>query len=241
HASGVDMEERVIRTRQRATVEGDPERVRRGVRVSHDAFDLVEVAPAFGSGRGQLVDGERTGDTAPVAGLVAGRRRNIVGDPHNTYVDPVGTQPVGGDAEVEPISRVVAEAQYDTGATVGRASDPVDLLGRRGREDVAEHRAVGEARTDGPGVGGERPRGAPGDVGDLAGGRPALSAEARGVGNAFDVGGRGGGETRQYTFLERVRIVEDVGHGSLTESSRYQAGSVTLRSRSRSPCSRSPS
>ena len=220
HLSRIDVEERVARSRQGAAVEGDAERVRRGVRMSHDPLDLIQVASTLRGGRGELVDRERTGDPAPVLHPVTWRGGDVVGDPHDTNVDPLASQAIGRSPEVEPIPRVVAEPEHDSRTAVGGASNAVDLLGRGRREDLTQHRAVGESRPHHAVVRRVVPRPTADHERDLAGQRAASSTKARGVRYALDVVGMRGGEAREYAFLERVGVVEDVGHGNLTESSR---------------------
>ena len=148
HLTGLDVEERLVGARHRAAVEGHAEGVRRRVGLGHHALDLVEVEPGLGGRAGDLVDGERAGDPAPLVLLVERGGGDVVGDVDDPGVDALGAEPVGGDLEVEPVAGVVAEAHDDAGATVGGPADPVDLLGRRGGEEVAEHGTVGEPGAD---------------------------------------------------------------------------------------------
>ena len=74
-----------------------------------------------------------------------GAAGDVVGDIDDPGVDPLGAEPVRGDAEVQPVARVVAEAKHDSRAAMGGLGDPVGLLGGRRGEQVAQHGAVGES------------------------------------------------------------------------------------------------
>ena len=62
HLPALDGEQRLIGPRHRAAVEGDAERVGRGVGRAHDPLDLVQVGALLGRRPGDLVDGEGAGD-----------------------------------------------------------------------------------------------------------------------------------------------------------------------------------
>jgi hypothetical protein len=214
HGASLDLEQRRVGARHRAAVEGHAEREGRGVGRPHHPLDLVEVEPGLGGSAGDLVDGEGAGDAAALADLRSGGGGDVVGDVDDPRVDALGPQPVGRHAEVEHVTRVVAEAQHHAGAAVRGAPDTIDLLRGRGGEQVAEDARVGEAGPDDAVVGGEVPRPTTDQQADLALRRTAGADEARGVRHPLDVGGVGQREAADDLVLELRRVVVHVRHGA---------------------------
>ena len=129
HVPLVDGEQRFIGTGKCAPVESDAEGVRRGIGRAHHALDFIEVRAVLCCCRGNLVHSKGARDTAPFLVLLRARRRDIVGYVHDPGVDSLADQPFGGDTEVQSVTGVVAEAQHNSGTTVRRLGDPIDLLG----------------------------------------------------------------------------------------------------------------
>ena len=110
-----------------------------------EALGRVEVGAGLDGGPGDLEHRQVTGDAAAVTVLARLPGGDVVADGDDAHVDPLGAELLGSDTEVEHVSGVVAEAEDHAAAVLGVAGHGVDLVGRRGGEDVAAGRTVGEA------------------------------------------------------------------------------------------------
>ena len=136
-----EAEERVPRAGQRAPGERDADGPGRRVAAPAEAFDLVEVR----AGRRRRTEGLEHREVArdAPASLDVRCGCHVVRHRDDPGVDALGTESFGGQTEVHGVACVVPERQDDAATLVCGLRDRVDLGGRRGREDVADHGAAG--------------------------------------------------------------------------------------------------
>ena len=101
-------------------MEGDAERVRRGVGRPHHALDLIQVRAVLRRSRSDLVHRKGACDAASFLLLLPAGRGDVVGHVHDPGVDSFADQALGGNTEVQPVTGVVAEPQHNSGAPVRR-------------------------------------------------------------------------------------------------------------------------
>ena len=148
HQPGRHLEQRMIGAGHRAAGERHAQGPGAVVRVPGDPLHLIEVVTVVGRSTSDLEHDEVTGDAAPPLDLLDRRGGDVVGHEHHPGVDALGDQPLLSQGEVHDVAGVVAGAEQQSAVGGRGLADRVGVLGRRGGEDVPDHRTVGEARAD---------------------------------------------------------------------------------------------
>ena len=189
-----DGKQRGLGPRQGAASERDPDGAGAVVGQPGQPLDLGQCQALLGGGAGNLEHHQVAGHSpAPLArACIPGGY--VVGDNHRPAVDPLGPQPVLGQAEVQPVPRVVPVAEKDSRAGIEGPAGAVGLLGRGGREDFADHGRVQQAGSDHAHERRVVPRSAAADHRDLARDGPARPHHGGGVRHRLDVPAVRGGE-----------------------------------------------
>ncbi|MCY1229773.1 hypothetical protein D9M72_421580 [compost metagenome] len=216
HLPGGHVEQRRVRSRQRAAVECHAQGTGAVVGPDGQTFDGVEVQSCFRRGTGNLEDRQVPGNAAALLDLVQRSAGDVVRDQDGAGFDALGVKPQLGLAEVEHVAGVVAVAQQHAAARVGGLGHPVDLAGCRGSEHVATGGARGEARSHEACEGRVVAGSAAHHQGHLAGGH--LGGADHAAVHPGDVPAVGCHKAVQCLIREISGVVEDLGHGFLIES-----------------------
>jgi hypothetical protein len=99
--------------------------------------DLRQRLTRGGGGARDLVDQHRAGDTPAAVGRHGGAQRDVVGHDHHLGGDALGAGQLRGEAEVQPVTRVVLYDQDGAGRARGGADAGEHGVHARRGEDVA--------------------------------------------------------------------------------------------------------
>ena len=141
-------EQRLIRAGQRAAVERHPERPRRRVRRLRHPDHARQVQPVLGRRARALEYREITCDTTPLRFFTLRCAGDVVRHCEVVRLDAFAAQLRDGKVEVHHVAGVVTGRQQHPGVSVRGPRNRSGLVRGRRREDVADHRTVGEPRAD---------------------------------------------------------------------------------------------
>jgi hypothetical protein len=202
HLAFFDAEEGIGLARDGAASEAHASGAHAGIGVAGERLDIRDAVTTGGGGPGRLEDVEATGDTAPPVGLCRRRGEDIVRHQHCAGIDPLGTQPRFGHAEVHDIAAVVAEGEEHARPAIDGFRDAVAVLAGGRGEDVADGRARGEAVSHQAIERGVVAGASPHHHADLALGGRAVGDDAAGAWHAPQIAAVGGGVAADHLFPE---------------------------------------
>ena len=126
-----DMEQRLVGAGQGAPVESQAERSGGVVGLPRNSLGLVDVGAGLDGRACDLEDRQIAGDAATVAMVVRTVGGDVVTDGDDADVDSFVPQFLCGQAEVQDVAGVIAEAEDDAASVLGVAHHRVHLGRRR--------------------------------------------------------------------------------------------------------------